>query len=205
MPSSPRRASRTGPARSYLARFLFRGEDVFKPVAELSGGERSRLELALLGITPANLLLLDEPTNHLDIPAREALESFLRSTESTMLIVSHDRRLLESVCGSLWVVEPGVGTEPGTVAVFDGGYTAWRAAVADGWTVDDGARPGARSPSGSAGLRPCRSAGTAGARRRRRGAPLRGRPTNGRRPAHAPAGRCPRMPTSGRCSVSRTT
>ena len=124
-----------GPARSYLARFLFRGEDVFKPVAELSGGERSRLELALLGITPANLLLLDEPTNHLDIPAREALESFLRSTESTMLIVSHDRRLLESVCGSRWVVEPGVGSEPGTIAVFDGSYTAWRAAVADGWTV----------------------------------------------------------------------
>ena len=124
-----------GPARSYLARFLFRGEDVFKPVAELSGGERSRLELALLGITPANLLLLDEPTNHLDIPAREALESFLRSSESTMLIVSHDRRLLESVCGSLWVVEPGEGTQPGQIAVFDGGYTAWRAAVADGWTV----------------------------------------------------------------------
>ena len=87
-----------GPARSYLARFLFRGEDVFKPVAELSGGERSRLELALLGITPANLLLLDEPTNHLDIPAREALESFLRESRATMLIVSHDRRLLESVC-----------------------------------------------------------------------------------------------------------
>jgi len=125
-----------GPARSYLARFLFRGEDVFKPVSELSGGERSRLELALLGITPANLLLLDEPTNHLDIPAREALESFLRSTESTMLIVSHDRRLLESVCGSLWVVAPGEGTEPGKVALFDGGYTQWRAAVADGWTVE---------------------------------------------------------------------
>ena len=95
MRSWPRRRVEKGPARSYLARFLFRGEDVFKPVAELSGGERSRLELALLGITPANLLLLDEPTNHLDIPAREALETFLRSSESTMLIVSHDRRLLE--------------------------------------------------------------------------------------------------------------
>ena len=126
----------TTPARSYLARFLFRGEDVVKPVAELSGGERSRLELALLGVTPANLLLLDEPTNHLDIPAREALESFLRASESTMLIVSHDRRLLESVCQRLWVVEPGPDGQPGRVAPFDGGYREWRQAVAEGWTVE---------------------------------------------------------------------
>jgi ATP-binding cassette subfamily F protein 3 len=124
-----------GPARSYLARFLFRGEDVFKPVSELSGGERSRLELALLGVSPANLLLLDEPTNHLDIPAREALESFLRDNPATLLIVSHDRRLLAGICQRLWVVEPGIATEPGRAAEFDGGYQEWRAAVADGWTV----------------------------------------------------------------------
>jgi ATP-binding cassette subfamily F protein 3 len=123
-----------GPARSYLARFLFRGDDVFKSVDVLSGGERSRLELALVGLLAANLLLLDEPTNHLDIPAREALESFLRSAPGTVIVVSHDRRLLEAVCTELWIVadpEPGA---PAKVARFVGGFRDWRAAVAAGWT-----------------------------------------------------------------------
>ena len=124
-----------GEARGYLARFLFRGEDVFKPVSELSGGERSRLELALLGISSANLLLLDEPTNHLDIPAREALESFLRESPATLLIVSHDRRLLESTCETLWIVEEGTAGQPGSAVAFDGGWREWRSAVADGWTI----------------------------------------------------------------------
>ena len=118
-----------GEARSYLARFLFRGDDVDKEVRTLSGGERSRLELALLGITQANLLLLDEPTNHLDIPAREAIEAFIREAPATVLVVSHDRRLLEELVERLWVVDNGLAVP------FDGGYDAWRAAVADGWTV----------------------------------------------------------------------
>jgi ATP-binding cassette subfamily F protein 3 len=118
-----------GEARAYLARFLFRGDDAFKEVRSLSGGERSRLELALLGIQPSNLLLLDEPTNHLDIPAREAIETFLRDSPATLLVVSHDRRLLEMVCDRLWVVDDG------RAVAFDGGYRAWRAAIADGWTV----------------------------------------------------------------------
>jgi ATP-binding cassette subfamily F protein 3 len=118
-----------GEARSYLARFLFRGDDAFKEVRSLSGGERSRLELALLGIQPANLLLLDEPTNHLDIPAREAIESFMATSPATLLVVSHDRRLLETVCDRLWVVGDG------SAVPFDGGYRAWRAAIASGWTV----------------------------------------------------------------------
>jgi ATP-binding cassette, subfamily F, member 3 len=118
-----------GEARAYLARFLFRGEDVFKEVRLLSGGERSRLEMALLGVMPSNLLLLDEPTNHLDIEAREAIEGFMAETSATLLIVSHDRRLLETVCQRLWVVDAGLA------APFDGGYRAWRAALADGWTV----------------------------------------------------------------------
>ena len=95
----------------------------------LSGGERSRLELALLGIMPSNLLLLDEPTNHLDIPAREAIEAFMAGSPATLLVVSHDRRLLETVCEKLWVVGDG------SAVAFDGGYRAWRAAVASGWTV----------------------------------------------------------------------
>ena len=122
-----------GEARSYLARFLFRGDDAFKEVRSLSGGERSRLELALLGIQPSNLLLLDEPTNHLDIPAREAIETFMRESPATLLVVSHDRRLLETVCDRLWVVGDDLAV------AFDGGYRAWRAAVADGWTARDAA------------------------------------------------------------------
>ncbi len=123
-----------GEARGYLARFLFRGDDVFKEVRSLSGGERSRLELALLGILPSNLMLLDEPTNHLDIAAREAIEAFLAESPATLLVVSHDRRLLETICEKLWVVD-------GAMAVpFDGGYRAWRQAVADGWTVEAEAR-----------------------------------------------------------------
>jgi ATP-binding cassette, subfamily F, member 3 len=118
-----------GEARGYLARFLFRGEDAFKEVRSLSGGERSRLELALLGIMPANLLLMDEPTNHLDIPAREAIEAFMATSPATLLVVSHDRRLLETVCEKLWVVDDGAAV------AFDGGYRAWRAAVASGWTI----------------------------------------------------------------------
>ncbi len=119
-----------GEARGYLARFLFRGDDVFKEVRSLSGGERSRLELAMLGILPSNLLLLDEPTNHLDIAAREAIEAFLAETPATLLIVSHDRRLLDTICERLWVVGDGLAVP------FDGGYRAWRTAVAEGWTIE---------------------------------------------------------------------
>ncbi len=124
-----------GQARGYLARFLFRGDDVFKPVALLSGGERSRLELALVGLQAPNLLLLDEPTNHLDIPAREALEAFLRDAAGTVIVVSHDRRLLEAVCTELWVVDGGAAGDLARVARFDGGFREWRAAQAAGWTV----------------------------------------------------------------------
>jgi len=135
-----------GEARAFLARFLFRGDDVFKEVRSLSGGERSRLELALLGILPSNLLLLDEPTNHLDIPAREAIESFMTESPATLLVVSHDRRLLETVCTTLWVVDDGLAVP------FAGGWREWRAAVADGWTVHAAAEVQAQRLRG--GVRP---------------------------------------------------
>ena len=127
-----------GEARSYLARFLFRGDDALKEVRALSGGERSRLELALLGIQASNLRLLDEPTNHLDIPAREAIETFMREAPATLLVVSHDRRLLETVCDRLWVVGEG------QAVAFEGGYRAWRQAVAGGWTVTAAVEEAAR-------------------------------------------------------------
>jgi ATP-binding cassette subfamily F protein 3 len=134
-----------GEARGYLARFLFRGDDVFNEVRLLSGGERSRLELALLGVMPSNVYLLDEPTNHLDVVAREAIETFLLETPATMLVVSHDRRFLDTVCERLWVVDDG------RVAPFDGGYRAWRQAVADGWTVESALEQEARRLQPGAG------------------------------------------------------
>ena len=84
-------------ARGLLGGFLFSGEDADKPVAVLSGGERRRLSLALLVHSGANVLLLDEPTNHLDLDSREALEDALRAFAGSVLLVSHDRALLDAV------------------------------------------------------------------------------------------------------------
>ncbi len=92
-------------ARSYLAQYLFRGEDVFKPLDALSGGERARLALAILALEGANLLLLDEPTNHLDIPAREALQEVLDDFNGTILLVSHDRYLIDQLATQIWEIK----------------------------------------------------------------------------------------------------
>ncbi len=108
-----------GEARSYLARFLFQGEDVFKPVGSCSGGERSRLALACLMTTEPNLLILDEPTTHFDIPSREALEQVLLGYGGTILLVSHDRHFVSLVAEALWVVGEG------TVTSFRGTFTEW--------------------------------------------------------------------------------
>lgn len=105
-----------GEARSYLAPYLFRGEDVFKPVAALSGGERARLALAILALEGANLLLLDEPTNHLDIPARESLQEVLIDFPGTILLVSHDRFLIDQAATQIWELRDG------QLEVFRGKY-----------------------------------------------------------------------------------
>ncbi len=89
-------------ARSYLAQYLFRGDDVFKPVSALSGGERGRLALAILALRGANVLLLDEPTNHLDLPAREVLQQVLQDYQGTILLVSHDRYLIDQLATQIW-------------------------------------------------------------------------------------------------------
>jgi len=94
-------------ARNHLARYLFRGEDVFKPVRALSGGERGRLALALLSLDGANFLLLDEPTNHLDIPAQEALQEVLEGFSGTILLVTHDRYLIDRLATQIWDLRGG--------------------------------------------------------------------------------------------------
>jgi ATP-binding cassette, subfamily F, member 3 len=96
-----------GELRGYLARFLFTGDEIYKPVAALSGGERSRLALAKLIYSQANVLVLDEPTNHLDIPSREALENALAEYQGTIITVSHDRYFLDRIATEILHFENG--------------------------------------------------------------------------------------------------
>ena len=110
--------------RSQLGRFLFSGDDVFKRVAVLSGGEKSRVALAKLILEEPNVLVLDEPTNHLDIASRDALQRVLDDFAGTLLFVSHDRYLIDSVTQELWVVEQGV------MLRYDGNYSAYASGAA---------------------------------------------------------------------------
>lgn len=103
-------------ARNYLAQYLFQGDDVFKRVESLSGGERGRLALAILALEGANFLLLDEPTNHLDLPAQEMLQSVLEGFEGTILLVTHDRYLVDRLATQLWLLDDG------HLRVFKGPY-----------------------------------------------------------------------------------
>ncbi|OQC69334.1 MAG: putative ABC transporter ATP-binding protein YheS [candidate division Hyd24-12 bacterium ADurb.Bin004] len=96
-----------GELRSYLGMFLFTGDEAFKKTSVLSGGEKSRVALARLLMTPLNLLILDEPTNHLDIFSREVLEEALRDYRGTLILVSHDEKLLSSTVETIYEVERG--------------------------------------------------------------------------------------------------
>lgn len=107
-----------GTLRGFLAKFLFVGEDVFKPVSALSGGEKGRLALAKLIYSQKNVLVLDEPTNHLDIPSRESLENALDEYDGTIIAVSHDRFFLDKIASQMLSFE-----NDGSVKVFDGNYT----------------------------------------------------------------------------------
>ncbi|HEX2979589.1 MAG TPA: ABC-F family ATP-binding cassette domain-containing protein [Anaerolineaceae bacterium] len=113
-----------GEVREYLAKFLFTGDDAFKLVEVLSGGERSRLALAKLALSGANLLLLDEPTNHLDLPSQEVLQNILANFNGSILLVSHDRYLIDALATQVWEVEP----EQASLRVFEGTYSEYRTA-----------------------------------------------------------------------------
>ncbi len=109
--------------RNYLAKFLFTGDDVFKEVNVLSGGERGRLALACLALQGANLLLLDEPTNHLDLPSQEILQRILAEFNGTVLLVSHDRYLVDAVATQVWEAQP----EERTLITTRGNYSQLKA------------------------------------------------------------------------------
>jgi len=119
-----------GELRSFLAKFLFRGDDVYKHVRDLSGGEKGRLALAKLIYSRVNVLVLDEPTNHLDIPSREALEEALDAYEGTILTISHDRYFLDRIATQILALNG-----EGLAEHFDGDYTQYHDWKASGRAV----------------------------------------------------------------------
>ncbi len=106
-------------AVNLLGRYLFRYDQMRGPVADLSGGERTRLELLLLSLGGANCLILDEPTNHLDIESLEVLEGELERFDGTAIVISHDRYFLERIPDRI------VDVRDGEVTAYDGAYGEW--------------------------------------------------------------------------------
>jgi len=132
-----------GKARALLGRFLFSGEDAEKPLDGLSGGELRRLSLAVLVQSGANMLVLDEPTNHLDLESREALEDALRSFPGSLLLVSHDRALLDAVGTRT------VAVEDGSLRSYEGGWAEYVQAREERRALE-AAAPSKPAPSGKA-------------------------------------------------------
>ncbi|HNQ24686.1 MAG TPA: ABC-F family ATP-binding cassette domain-containing protein [Phycisphaerae bacterium] len=128
-------------ARTLLGAYRFRGDEVFKALGSLSGGEQSRVRLASLVLSAPELLILDEPTNHLDIPAREALEEALLEFDGTVIVVSHDRYFLDRIVQRLVVLRPGGH------AVYPGNYSYYIEQVEKQRVAQEGGeRRGARKP-----------------------------------------------------------
>jgi ATP-binding cassette subfamily F protein 3 len=116
-------------ARNYLARYLFRGDDVFSQIGTLSGGERARLALAILVLEEANFLLLDEPTSHLDIPSQEVLQAALEGFNGTILLVTHDRYLVDRLASQVWELKEDAAGGM-RLEIFKGPYREYLAARA---------------------------------------------------------------------------
>jgi ATP-binding cassette subfamily F protein 3 len=169
-------------ARALLGRFLFSGEDAEKPLAGLSGGERRRLSLAILVSSGANVLVLDEPTNHLDLESREALEDALRSFEGSLLLVTHDRALLDAV-----------GTR--TVAIEDRGLNTYLGGWPEYARIREERKARGESPS-SAGPPPSAAQRPAANRSRNGGGDGSARPAEA--PAKPPARAKPAGPSKNR-------
>ncbi|MEJ7576242.1 MAG: ABC-F family ATP-binding cassette domain-containing protein [Pyrinomonadaceae bacterium] len=132
-----------GELRNFLAQFLFVGDDVYKHVRDLSGGEKGRLALAKLIYSRVNVLVLDEPTNHLDIPSRESLEEALDAYDGTIITISHDRYFLDRIATQILALDGQGGAEH-----YDGDYTEYH-----DWKA---ARPANERPSATADVEPRR-------------------------------------------------
>ncbi|ANY69891.1 ABC transporter ATP-binding protein [Paenibacillus sp. BIHB 4019] len=143
-----------GEARNVLAKYLFYGADVFKPLAALSGGEWSRLRLALLVRRKPNLLLLDEPTNHLDVASREALEEALEDFPGTVLAISHDRYFINRLAKRVWELEQG------KVATYLGNYDDFKAKREERLAQANSSAKGEAGAAKGAGLEKPRSNGS---------------------------------------------
>jgi ATP-binding cassette subfamily F protein 3 len=122
-------------ARNLLAQYRFTGDDVFKRVGDLSGGEQARVALAVLALQGANFLVLDEPTNHLDIPSQEVLQEVLNHFEGTMLMVTHDRYLIRQLGTRVWAIEQD------RLWAFERGYEAYHR-----WRIEQRERTRAQAP-----------------------------------------------------------
>ena len=127
--------------RGYLGRFLFTGDDIFKSIGNLSGGEQTRVALAKLILSGANFLILDEPTNHLDIPSRAAFEQALKEFEGTIMIVTHDRYLLKKLATQILLIAGGEARK------FAGDYTVYEARITAEGALANAKPKGAARPA----------------------------------------------------------